>query len=164
MIFVWFGSALCISYRFVFFIIFLRCFVFLVACSDMGKRKLKEKEDDTESESVEAKRKRQVKWTQEETERLAALLLECGCTAIMNKTTNGATNEMKKAEWKVIANRFNAHPSVSFGAFQVQSRHSFLFLSLSFYSAEYMLPRRNGTRESLQATNDGDENAQQMGA
>lgn len=58
------------------------------------------------------KRKVSPVWTQFETERLFALILIHGMDGILNKSTNGATRERKKSEWQIIANAFNANPSV----------------------------------------------------
>lgn len=58
------------------------------------------------------KRTRNLNWKQEDTERLCCLLLTHGKGGILNKITNAATNEIKKAEWNIIVDHFNACPMV----------------------------------------------------
>lgn len=75
----------------------------------MGKRKFEEDEDGKMD-----RKKRQAKWTQEETDFLCELLLTHGALGIMAKTTNAATKERKKQEWTTIGIAFNSNSVVCF--------------------------------------------------
>lgn len=96
---------------------------------------------------VRKQRKRQVAWSQTDTERLCELLLEHGSGGILSKQTNATTNERKKMEWQNIASDFNANPQVfSLCMFCIFFSHTF---SLS-HTLECHLSRRENTRVSVQ--------------
>lgn len=88
------------------------------------------------------KRKQQVTWEQEDTERLCELLLEHGKGGILNKITNAAVNEKKKQEWETVASHFNSNPKVIIFYFVCLFS---LSLSLSL-SLESYLPWRDCTQ------------------
>lgn len=74
-----------------------------------------ENDDDADGASdvvVRKQRKRQVAWSQTDTERLCELLLEYGSNGILSKQTDAQTNAKKAEEWEAIAAHFNASPSV----------------------------------------------------
>lgn len=79
-----------------------------------NKRKNEEIREEENAESKEsAESKRRINWSQEDTERLAQLVIQFGRSGILNKQTNGATNAKKKLEWDIIRIHFNSHPMVN---------------------------------------------------
>lgn len=74
----------------------------------------RKRESGNDGDLPASKKHRGDNWTQEDTNLLCNLLVKFGQKGILNKETNGATNDIKKREWSIIRSHFNTDPKVRY--------------------------------------------------